>query len=144
MKPKFQQECIGRVKDMQAYFMNSGYRDIPFNFLVGDDGFMYEGRGFKYQGELPRKDSPSNFDNLGLIIAFIGTYDNVKPSQGQLATFNEFVERSVGRDVIIRDFKILLADNLLLHKPPAQGLIDAMVVHDEYYECKLQSLLPIT
>ena len=35
----------------QNYHMNSlGWSDVGYNFLIGEDGYIYEGRGFYRQG----------------------------------------------------------------------------------------------
>ena len=44
-------DCIKEVKKVQDYHMDgNGWWDIGYNFLIGEDGRIYEGRGFHIQG----------------------------------------------------------------------------------------------
>ena len=43
--------CISQVKGFQNYHMDSnGWSDIGYNFIVGEDGNVYEGRGWTTMG----------------------------------------------------------------------------------------------
>ena len=43
--------CISLVKGFQNYHMDSnGWSDIGYSFLVGEDGNIYEGRGWSKVG----------------------------------------------------------------------------------------------
>lgn len=117
-----QPECIERVKSVQA--LHSDLKDIPYNFLVGDDGYVYEGRGFEFQGEITKTSSASNFDDIGLFVAFIGTFADVEPTELQKSSLNDFLESSVRRDMIDENFIVLSQDQLTLSATPAQGLLE--------------------
>lgn len=86
--------------------------DIPFNFLVGDDGNIYEGRGFYFQGEIPRNDGVNEFVNRGLIIAFIGDFTERQPSENQSRTFFGFLNSCAERDMIDENYVLSLDENL--------------------------------
>jgi hypothetical protein len=58
--------------------------DIPYNFMIGDDGFVYEGRGFRYQGEVPGNNSASSFGDVGMFVAFIGNFTVNQPNSRQI------------------------------------------------------------
>lgn len=46
-----QAQCTLRVRLMQTYHMESkNWDDIGYNFMVGGDGDVYEGRGWDKQG----------------------------------------------------------------------------------------------
>ena len=46
-----QADCCARVRSMQNHHMNNnGWLDIGYNFLVGEDGRAYEGRGWTRVG----------------------------------------------------------------------------------------------
>lgn len=94
---------------MQDYYMQvKCLKDIPWNFLIGDDGNIYEGRGFQYQGGcqtnfIPTSDS---FDDVGLLIAFIGDYSVNTPSLRQIEAFTAFLSSSVNRDLLHKNYVI--------------------------------------
>jgi hypothetical protein len=114
-------------------------KDIPFNFLIGDDGFVYEGRGFRFQGEIASNDSTSSFDDIGIFVAFIGTFSNQQPSEGQVTTFNRFLELSTNRDVLMRNYTLLLQDQLSLEYPLkafAEGLRKLLDQRDDATLCE--------
>lgn len=119
---KTKDECIGRLQAMQTFYMDElQLSDIPFNFLVGDDGNVYEGRGFTYQGEIPRSDNVNFYDDAGLFVALIGDFTDEPPSAEQNATFWKFVESSVKYGMIVENFS-LLSQNQIAMKNVSNGL----------------------
>ena len=57
---------------MEKEFIEAHKKDLPYNFLIGGDGFTYEGRGWAVQhgfAELPKK-------NTALVIGFMGKFTN--------------------------------------------------------------------
>ncbi|KAJ8930233.1 hypothetical protein NQ314_016959, partial [Rhamnusium bicolor] len=45
------EDCKSRVKGFQNYHMQTlGWKDIGYNFLIGGDGNIYEGRGWGIHG----------------------------------------------------------------------------------------------
>ena len=100
-------KCIRRVHKMQTL------SDIPFNFLIGDDDNVYEGRGFDFQGEIMINGKENYFEESGIIVAFIGSFKNQQPSTKQVKTFDSFLNRF--EDInITRDYT-LLSQNQIIH-----------------------------
>ncbi|CAG2068451.1 unnamed protein product, partial [Timema podura] len=59
--------CVNQMRALQNNSMDKKHlSDIPYNFLIGGDGNVYEGRGFKIQGAFVPK---WNIKSFGL--AFI-------------------------------------------------------------------------
>lgn len=109
------EECVSRLQAMQTYYKDEfQLSDIPFNFLVGDDGNVYESRGFIHQGEIPRNDNVNFYDDAGLFVAMIGDFTNKSPSSEQVETFWEFVESSVKHDQITKNYYILSHSQLAM------------------------------
>lgn len=129
-----QVECIERIRLLQARYMNDNLKDIPYNFLVGDDRNVYEGRGFQYEGEIPRNEtnSATSFDEVGIIFAFIGTFIDDQPSDSQVDTFNRFLQSSIHQSYITNDFAMLLQDQLTSVVEPARGLLRALKGRPEF------------
>lgn len=99
-------ECIERLRSMLEQYIVA-YGDIPFNFIIGDDGHVYEGRGFTQQGLIVRDDYLPHTDNSGLVIAFIGDYSSTEPSEDQKETLETFLAQSINRDMMDDDFTVL-------------------------------------
>lgn len=125
------------MKKLQLAYSN--LKDIPYNFLVGDDGFMYEGRGYRFQGDLPENNLASSFEKIGIIVAFIGTFDDRQPSQRQIATFNEFLANSVQRDYLKKNYKIISQDQLVMLVPVAAGLLESLKLMNRFHPCEIFS-----
>ncbi|GFS90433.1 peptidoglycan-recognition protein 1 [Trichonephila clavipes] len=77
---KTKPQCIRDIQFIQDYHLDyKGWGDIAYNFLIGGDGRVYEGVGWKNQGS-----HSINFNSVSLGIAFIGDYTNVAPGQKSL------------------------------------------------------------
>ena len=85
----FQRHCIVQVKTLEGIALMAGRDDIPYNFLIGNDGLYYEGRGEHIEGELTETES---YSNLGLIVAFIGNFTEVVPTK-QTETLKILLQR---------------------------------------------------
>lgn len=112
------------MRAMQSFYKEVGLKDIPWNFVIGDDGYIYEARGFHYEGEIPLQGETSTFENLGVHIAFMGTFVDREPSPGQEALFNAFLDNSVRRDMLRSDFVLLVEDQLTLAIQIAEGVFN--------------------
>ncbi|KAM4696161.1 peptidoglycan-recognition protein SC2-like [Rhinophrynus dorsalis] len=68
--------CKAQVKGIQNYHMkNRDYCNIGYSFLVGGDGQIYEGRGWKTVGA-----HTLNYNTRGYGISFIGTFSKGNPT----------------------------------------------------------------
>lgn len=119
---------------MQQHYFGIGLNDIPWNFLVGGDGAIYEGRGFKFQGEIPIR-SISSFIGFGYHIAFIGNFSTQNPSPDLVFTFENFLNNAVQREVLSEDYQIFLEDQLTLDKS-VYGLLNVLRDNQKFYESK--------
>jgi N-acetylmuramoyl-L-alanine amidase len=65
-----QAACINIVRSYQNFHMNTnGWLDIGYNFVVGEDGNIYEGRGWANVGA-----HATNFNSRGIGICVIGDF----------------------------------------------------------------------
>lgn len=90
---------------MQSFYKNVGLKDIPWNFVIGEDGYVYEARGFHYVGENPAQDDNVT-DSFRVHIAYMVTIDQ-EPTPSQRMLFKAFLEKSVRRDMLRSDFSVL-------------------------------------
>ncbi|KAE8584873.1 hypothetical protein XENTR_v10021142 [Xenopus tropicalis] len=71
-----QTSCISQAKSIQNYHMNSNaWCDVGYSFLVGEDGNVYEGRGWNSVGA-----HAPNYNSNSIGISVMGTYTNINPN----------------------------------------------------------------
>jgi N-acetylmuramoyl-L-alanine amidase len=79
--------CKAIVKSVQNYHMDTrGWADIGYNFLVGDDGNIYEGRGWNNVGAHARDWNPTSYG-----ISFLGNFQGVLPSTAALNAAKQLI-----------------------------------------------------
>lgn len=74
------QQCSRDMRAMQSFHQDvRGWDDIGYSFVVGSNGYLYEGRGWRHRGR-HTKDKNS----IGYGVAFIGDYSSSLPSRHSL------------------------------------------------------------
>ncbi|CAF0781948.1 unnamed protein product [Rotaria sordida] len=69
--------CMSITQDWQRFHMDTrNWSDIGYNFLVGGDGYIFEGRGWNYTGAHCRGYNPQSIG-----IGVIGDYTSIQPSK---------------------------------------------------------------
>jgi len=82
-----QSACMSVVRGIQNDHMNSnGWNDIGYHFLVGEDGNVYEGRGWDRVGS----HSP-NYNSNAIGVCIMGTYDNRNPNSAALTATQQLI-----------------------------------------------------
>ncbi|XP_003277649.2 peptidoglycan recognition protein 1 [Nomascus leucogenys] len=71
--------CQQQARNVQHYHMKTqGWCDVGYNFLIGEDGLVYEGRGWNFMGA----HSGHLWNPMSIGISFMGNYmDRVPPPQ---------------------------------------------------------------
>ncbi|XP_055267793.1 peptidoglycan recognition protein 1 [Moschus berezovskii] len=71
--------CLKQAQNVQHYHMQTlGWCDVGYNFLIGEDGLVYEGRGWNTKGA----HSGSTWNPISIGISFMGNYmDRVPPAR---------------------------------------------------------------
>ncbi|XP_067633380.1 peptidoglycan-recognition protein SC2 [Eurosta solidaginis] len=91
-----QADCIKQMKSIQNYHMDSlGWDDIGYNFLIGGDDHVYEGRGWNNMGAHAAK-----WNEKSIGISFIGNYNNDKPTSAQISATKDLIAQAVFRGQI--------------------------------------------
>lgn len=127
-------ECLLRIQQIREE--SSDLRAIPWNFLVGGDGIVYEGRGYRYEGEHTSSTNASNFNDIGLGIAFIGNYRSTKPSSVMIEAFTHFIAGMINEGVILEEHFIFLQDQLIYKEFEATELKNSLRELENFYECE--------
>ncbi|XP_029159569.1 uncharacterized protein LOC114931584 [Nylanderia fulva] len=98
-----QAECQLKVKGIQKEHMdNKRWSDIGYNFIVGEDGNVYEGRGWGKKGA---HSIPFNSKSIG--ISIIGDYSNRTPKAAAIQAVTRLIARGVDNGEIKSDYKLL-------------------------------------
>ncbi|KAM9359068.1 peptidoglycan recognition protein 5 [Symphorus nematophorus] len=97
------QECMERLVSIQRGHMTERkFDDIGYNFLVGGDGTVFEGRGWGVVGAHAKG---NNHDSLG--IAFMGNFNNDTPSAEAISSVKQLLQFGVNEGFITRKFELL-------------------------------------
>jgi len=82
-----QTNCSAIVRAIQTYHMDTnGWPDIGPNFMVGEDGNAYEGRGWDVIG-----DQETVYDTETLGISVIGTFTSILPNSAALNVVTQLI-----------------------------------------------------
>lgn len=128
-------KCILKVRYIQQFQIDSlNVNDISYNYLVGDDGYVYVGRGWDKMGAHTKG---SNNGTVG--IAFIGTYIDVLPSPQQIESFNKLVALGVLLGKVTPDYSLVAQCQLKSTAAPGAALVRDMMTWPHY-----DSSLPVT
>ncbi|KAH3706465.1 peptidoglycan-recognition protein SC2-like [Dreissena polymorpha] len=100
-----QAECIGLVRGIQNDHMdNRRYDDIGYSFLVGDDGNVYEGRGWENVGAHTQAHN-NNKKSFGA--AMIGNFNAKLPNTKALTAVKNLIACGVQLGKINTDYRLL-------------------------------------
>uniref|UniRef100_A0A3P8U5H4 Peptidoglycan recognition protein 5 n=1 Tax=Amphiprion percula TaxID=161767 RepID=A0A3P8U5H4_AMPPE len=115
-------ECKARIASIQRGHMKErGFDDIGYNFLVGGDGTVYEGRGWGVVGAHAKG---HNSDSLG--IAFMGNFNNEAPSKEAIQSVKGLLQSGVSQSFIAPKFGLFGHRDLGKTECPGEKLYAAI------------------
>jgi len=96
--------CKPRLQSIQQYHLTrpGDWNDIAYNFLIGGDGTIYEGRGWGKVGS-----HTLNYNSKGHAITFIGNFDKVSPSAQALQAAKDLIRCGVQLGKVKSDYKLI-------------------------------------
>ncbi|XP_072180857.1 peptidoglycan recognition protein 3-like [Diadema setosum] len=120
-----QSSCESTVRGIQDYHMDSnGWWDIGYNFLIGGDGNVYEGRGWDIKGA-----HAGSYNSYSIGISMMGTFTYTSPSSTMMNTLYSLL------DCLESNNKILSCYTLYGHRQasstecPGEQLYDLIQSH---------------
>lgn len=125
------QTCLVRMKEIQR--LNSHLNDIPYNFLIGGDGSIFEGRGINFEGEHTANKDGSSFNDIGICIAFIGNFEKESPTDSQINGFHNLTKNFINKELLADGYKIFFQDQLAKSSPPANALHEVVEKFEGFY-----------
>ncbi|XP_066563868.1 N-acetylmuramoyl-L-alanine amidase [Amia ocellicauda] len=79
------EHCARDMRGMQRFHQDDrGWDDIGYSFVVGSDGYVYEGRGWLWRGAHTK-----GHNSLGYGVSIIGDYSTALPSPHTLALLRD-------------------------------------------------------
>lgn len=91
-----QSDCARIVRSIQNYHMNTRHwADIGYNFLVGEDGNVYEGRGWDRVGA-----HATNWNTVAIGISVIGSFKTSLPNSAAQNAVRQLIACGVSRGKI--------------------------------------------
>lgn len=106
------------MRTIQTYHIESRHwDDIGYNFLVGGDGCVYEGRGWDSQGAHTKG---YNVKSIGL--AFIGTFNKIVPPQRQMYAAQNIINEGIKLKKVDSNYRLYGHRQLIPSESPGMAL----------------------
>lgn len=110
-----------------------GWTDIGYNFCIGNDGSIYEGRGFDYQA----LHSPG-FNQQSLGVCFLGTYTSEAPSEAALQALRDLIFCAVDRYSVYSQHYIIGHRQDVNTECPGEALFEEISTWPRFYRGDLR------
>jgi len=126
------ESCSASLSNMQYFHMqvpHPDFNDIYCNFLIGGDGLIFEGRGWKVRGE---HTVGRETHNGALCIAFIGNYSNKLPKQSQIDSFFKLLAYGVAIDMLDEDYVINAQRDCISTESPGLAFYNLIKTWERY------------
>ncbi|XP_023318772.1 peptidoglycan recognition protein 1-like [Trichogramma pretiosum] len=116
-------QCSASARNIQQYQMaENDYNDVAYNFMLGGDSLLYEGRGWLARGA----SSGYEYNAKSLAVAFLGNYELDRPKPEQLAALEAFLEVGTRRGLLRPDYKLLGHRQVSSTESPGRHLYEAI------------------
>ncbi|XP_061393455.1 peptidoglycan-recognition protein LC-like [Musca vetustissima] len=103
-----QAACTFTVRNTQTFNIESQQQDdIIYNFLIGGDGNVYEGRGWDNRGSVIK-----GYNDDSISLAYIGSFKKQRPSDKQLNVTRLLLAEGVRLDKLTPNYRIVGANKL--------------------------------
>ncbi|XP_035785874.1 peptidoglycan-recognition protein LE-like isoform X7 [Anopheles albimanus] len=118
-----QAACVLRVRILQEYHMDGkNYDDITFNFLIGGDAKIYEGRGWHKVGA-----HTQGYNSKSIGVAFIGNYEYVdKPTDKQMQSLERLLKHGIAETSLSSNYKVFASEHLDTEEKTGKWLVEAL------------------
>ncbi|XP_038118226.1 peptidoglycan-recognition protein SD [Culex quinquefasciatus] len=119
-------QCVFMVSRIQRFHMapdSKNFSDIAYNFLVGADGNIYEGRGWDKRGAHTK-----GFNKDSICVAFIGTFNDEAASEPQLRAARRLIAMGVEQGTIDPRYQLCGQRQLAPFSSPGEKLYQQIKV----------------
>ncbi|XP_037806815.1 peptidoglycan recognition protein-like isoform X2 [Lucilia sericata] len=123
------QENTQLIRNIQTFHVDAqGWDDIGYNFLIGCDGNVYEGRGWNVVGV-----HTYGYNRRSLGIGFIGSFSRSLPSQKALEACKNLLKRGVEEGHLKNNYKLLGHRQCIATVSPGRLLYEEITKWDNFY-----------
>ncbi|XP_065363714.1 peptidoglycan recognition protein-like [Calliphora vicina] len=124
-----QSKNIQLIRDIQAFHVDThNWNEIGYNFLIGCDGTIYEGRGWGIEGA-----HTFGYNNRSLGVTFIGCFINRKPSEQALNACKNLLERGIYEGHLAKNYKLLGHRQCSETESPGTKLYEEITTWKHFY-----------
>ncbi|XP_068621744.1 uncharacterized protein [Battus philenor] len=118
--------CAAELRNLQGWFIKSYHYDIPYNFIIGNDGRVYEGRGWHIVGA-----HTLGYNRCSVGIGFIGDYREELPSHTRVTDLQikrtmMLLEEGVKLGFLDPNYVVLGAKDVQSTASPGSNLYNAI------------------
>lgn len=120
--------CKHNMRLMQdMHQIQNGWQDIGYNFAVGGEGSVYEGRGWESVGA-----HAVSYNVKSIGICMIGDFVEKLPPQAQLESLQKLIASGVELGYISRDYKLIGHRQVSATECPGQALFNEISTWDHF------------
>uniref|UniRef100_A0A8C3FAR0 Peptidoglycan-recognition protein n=1 Tax=Chrysemys picta bellii TaxID=8478 RepID=A0A8C3FAR0_CHRPI len=113
-----QASCSRQVRGIQNYHMDTQrWPDIGYNFLIGEDGRVYEGRGWSTVGA-----HAYNWSAKSLGFSFLGNFSSRAPNAAALNAAKSLIQCAVSKGFLRRSYTLTGHRNVFPTSCPGNAL----------------------
>ncbi|KAL1769211.1 peptidoglycan recognition protein 1 [Sigmodon hispidus] len=121
--------CEQQARNVQHYHRNTlGWCDVGYNFLVGEDGHVYEGRGWNIKGA----HTGPTWNPISIGITFMGNYMKQVPSKRALRAALNLLECGVDQGYLRSNYEVKGHRDVQNTLSPGDKLYEA-IQHWQHY-----------
>jgi N-acetylmuramoyl-L-alanine amidase len=123
-----QAACSAEVRSIQNYHMDTnGWSDIGYNFLIGEDGNAYEGRGWDRVGA-----HASDYNSVALGFSVMGTYSTTPPNAAAQTVVQQLISCGVSLGKLSSVYRLHGHRDGGCTECPGQAFYDIVVTWPNY------------
>nr|XP_034328898.1 peptidoglycan-recognition protein SC2 isoform X1 [Crassostrea gigas] len=94
--------CAAQARGIQNYHMDSrGWSDVGYSFLVGEDGAVYEGRGWHHVGA-----HTQGYNSRGFAASVMGSFMHRKPNDAALNAIKNLIQCGISHGYITSSYHL--------------------------------------
>ncbi|XP_034099120.1 peptidoglycan-recognition protein LE [Drosophila nasuta] len=117
------------IRDIQCFHIESrGWNDIAYNFLIGCDGNIYEGRGWQAVGA-----HTLGYNRIALGVSFVGCFMRELPTQDALNMCRNLLARGVEDGYIDPDYRLICHCQCNSTESPGRMLFEEIQTWPHFY-----------